>query len=125
MATKTFRPPFTLPELIELKNACLQSSKLSLAKYLEHRIYVYENELAKPAYTRTPKPSIDEKLGFTEPQKDFIPESLNPVKLLEQYRKSGLSGMSSTQIYKIQMHRYENDLMSAEEERAWEKSQGA
>lgn len=124
MSIKTYRPPFTLVELNALKDACIKVGQLSLAKYLEHKIYIYENDLGKPAYTRTPKETQAQKLGFESAQAEYIPESLNVGVLLSKYADSGLQGFNVAQIEKVQQHRYENDMMDKEEEKEWEKLQG-
>lgn len=119
--TAKFRPYFSLPELDELL-ACLKerpSNKLriTLIKYLETTKIKAQAGLMTSQYTV--KPSIEQRLGFTnEP-------SISETKRTA-YEKWSDSTKDCTprEIELAMLYRYENDLMSPEEEAKFEEEQG-
>ena len=117
---KKFRPYFTLPELEVISSALKssQSPQIGLIRYVDKFISDIQNGYRKENHTL--KPSLEESLGFSKPSETSY---VSIEYLMEVYEKTGFQSMTPGQILKIQLHRYENDLMSSEEETAFEQSQ--
>ena len=117
MATPKYRPYFTGPELAEVQRALkLVSLNVELIRYLETFSLKIASGIQEPNITL--KPTISERLGMS----DRLP-SLNLSELkLAAYNKWLDSPQKCTpqEIARTLMFRYENDLMSEEEEREYE-----
>ena len=127
---KKYRPYFTLPEL-ETISAHLRlgsNPPHNLIRYVDKFISDAREGYRKESHTLNPRPTLEESLGFKLPSLDLesSPSSHEiPIEtLMEQYKVSGFSGMSSAQILRVQQYRYENDMMSPDEEPIWETNNG-
>jgi hypothetical protein len=125
MATKKYRPYFTLQELKKIQEAISNASvsDLTLAgiyNYLYKYISDIEHGLRKENHVL--QPSIEEKLGFSEPNQSNPPAIGTPEQLYNRWKLNQL--MSPAELTIIQQYMYENDLMSPEQERDYEKSIG-
>lgn len=123
MSTKKYRPYFTLSELEHITQ-CVKSNNplnLSLIQYLDK--YILDIKSGHRQENHTLKPTISESLGFTRPESPN--DSINPELLLQIYhRDSGFKSLSIREIKILQKYRYENDLMSPEEESTYLASEG-
>jgi hypothetical protein len=122
MSTKKYRPYFTLQELKKIQEAISNASvsDLTLAgiyNYLYKYISDIEHGLRKENHTL--QPSIEEKLGFSESSQS--PQS-NPETLYNRWKLNQI--VSPAELAIIQQYMYENDLMTPEQERDYEKSIG-
>lgn len=98
MATRKYRPYLTLSELKHLAGLSrAQAPSSELTRYLDRYILDIDSGYRKENHVS--KPTIQDKLGFSEPQE------------LTNYEAE-------------QLRRYENDEMSPDEESAYELSQG-
>lgn len=98
MATRKYRPYLTLSELKYLRDLAKDSAPAGqLTLYLDRYILDIDSGYRKENHVS--KPTIQDKLGFSEPQE------------LTNYEAE-------------QLRRYENDEMSPDEESAYELSQG-
>lgn len=115
-----FRPYFTLSEMEELIS-CLKESpspkRLGIASYLEIFIHKANSGINKPAH-RT-KPTIDVSLGFT-PDPELTIEQLKYLAWIKQTTKPN-EQLTAREIELSKQYRYENDLMSPQEEAEYEK----
>lgn len=95
--SKKYRPYFTLPELRHLVSVLTQVEPTSsMCRYLSKYLYDVENGYRAPNHSGAP--TLESKLGFSEePRTKFESE---------------------------QQYRYDNDLMSPQEEYEYERSQG-
>lgn len=95
--TKKYRPYFTLPELRHLVSVLIQTEPTSgLCRYLQR--YLLDVESGFRQANHIGSGTLEQKLGFEqEPKTKFESE---------------------------QQYRYENDLMSPQEEYEYERSQG-
>lgn len=119
-----FRPYLSIPELREIVGALKQvSGNLILISYLESQIYKASSGLNQAQYTPTPRPTIQTKLGFGESPAASLTVSLGELKTAA-YNKWLSSPVSCTiqELARARMYRYENDLMSPEEESDYESA---
>ena len=124
MSTKKYRPYFTLPELVLLKDSVSNQSVSSpqhagLYNYLYKFISDIQDGLRQANHTL--KPSLAESLELDPPAGDS--SSIIPA-LLEHFNHKGFTDLSPAQIRILQEHRYINDLMSPTEERVYEVQNG-
>lgn len=127
---KKYRPYFTLPEL-ETISAHLRlgsNPPHNLIRYIDKFISDAKEGYRKESHTLNPRPTLEESLGFKLPSLDLesSPSPQDSIEaLMEQFKVSWFRGMSSSQIMRVQQYRYENDMMSPEEEIVWETNNGA
>lgn len=126
---KKYRPYFTLPEL-ETISAHLRlgsNPPHNLIRYVDKFISEAKEGYRKESHILNPRPTLEESLGFN-PSLDLESSSSSheiPIEtLMEQFKVSWFRGMSSSQILRVQQYRYENDMMSPEEEPIWETNNG-
>jgi hypothetical protein len=130
--TKKYRPYLTLPNL-EVISTSLKGSigashpgssteTLSLIRYIDKYISDIKSGLRESNHTLAP--SMEQKLGFSSnpSQQNSLGYSLES--LLETYSSTGFTLLNSAQITIILEYRYENDLMSEQEEIQYEKDMG-
>ena len=97
--TRKYRPYFTLPELRHLVSVLVQAEPTSgLCRYLSRYLLDVESGYRSPNHTGSP--SLEDKLGFSS------------------------SNNARTKHESEQQYRYDNDLMSPQEEYEYEVSQG-
>lgn len=88
----------------------------------------WENQLIKPSHVTIVRPStdLDDSLGFSSPQTPIGSLDEQREALYKMHSEQGipLSRFSKAQLQMIQDYRYGNDLMSPEEEAAYEASMG-
>jgi len=119
--TKKYRPYFTLPELevISIGLKTVTPVHVDLIRYLDKYISDIKSGLRQENHTLLP--SMEQKLGFTEPKNDL---GYSIESLIQTYNSSGFTLLNPAQIVLVQEYRYENDLMSSQEEIEYEKSMG-
>jgi hypothetical protein len=128
--TKKYRPYLTLPNL-EVISTSLKGSigalhpgssteTLSLIRYIDKYISDIKSGLRESNHTLAP--TISESLGLSDAPKNDLGYSLES--LLETYNSTGFTLLNSAQITIILEYRYENDLMSEQEEIQYEKDMG-
>lgn len=114
MAEKKYRPYFTLPELKEILDACKFSGSPKLIpsiKYLETYILGINSGLRQPNHTL--KPSLGDMISGKQ-DSSYTGRPISTLMIL--YSDSGYSGMTLPEISATQEYRFDNDLMSPEEE---------
>ena len=93
--TRKYRPYFTLAELSRIRDVLSTAEPTSaLSRYISR--YILDIESGFRSANHTSAPSLEHKLGFAEPEAPTTHES-------------------------TQQYRYENDLMSPQEEYEYEK----
>jgi len=119
MSKKNYRPYFSQEELTEVTRCVsVSSTNTRLIGYLRLFLAKIENEQVSVQYTNAP--SIEEKLGL----EDSPPMKTDLRALRLQAYNKWLSSPASCSILehtRAQMYRYENDLMSPEEETSYEQ----
>ena len=122
MTAQKYRPAFTSQELAYIKDLCRadkRESTVSMAHKISRRLEVFglkaQIGLVAPAFTATEERSIDERLGL---------DTVSPAdKRLAAYQKWKLNPdiCSTVELNLANTYRYENDLMTSEEEQEQEK----
>jgi hypothetical protein len=123
--SKKFRPYFTSQEL-SIIISCLKKNPtpetLAISKYLETFNIKINTGIIQSQLTLAP--TMEEKLGFIDTQDDDInnPNRL-PALRLAAYLKWQRDPKSVTilELSRVMQYRYENDLMTQEEEIEYEK----
>ena len=112
----TYRPSLTLAEIQFLLSTVHwdEANQPALMRKLEVFTLKAKHGITKPTHVRTGKPSKAAELGFTEDERIET--------LLEAFNVSPTS-LSVRQMKAVQHHRYINDLMTPEEEAAYEAAQ--
>lgn len=118
-----FRPYFTSSELLEIISALKEQNKnRNLIHYLEGFAIKIERGILEPSITI--QPTIADKLELgSGPTGPTLGDVLKNKKY-NSYHKWKLAphACSANELAHAAMYRYENDLMSEEEERNYEKS---
>lgn len=129
-SSKQYRPYFTPEELITIHTsltATNTSASLKIAKKLDLIIFKIRSESLTPSIIST-RQSIEEKLGFDEDDTDKPTIQANLIRTPEECYNLSITGsfnlLSSAELEKVRQYRYENDLMSDEEEELFEKELG-
>jgi hypothetical protein len=121
-----FRPYLTPPELETIINSLKTTcSNPHLIHYLEGFKGKIDLGITSPNLTLTPKVGMMERLGLNEPDLDSL--TLTPIdKRLQAYNKwaKDPAKCSPKEIEFCHIYRFENDLMSPEEEQIYLESQG-
>lgn len=125
MTTKKYRPYFTLSELTILRDLCsgVANKHQALYKYLYGFVRDIEDGLRVPNHIN--QPTIAQKLELDDmPSSNTNPYTKIPSQLYAEWigRNRSFIGFSPASIESINQYRYENDLMSAEEEKQYEAS---
>lgn len=89
-------------------------SSLEIISSLAPFEYKIRNDSVSPAYTLTPTMSLAEKTGFSSPKK-YSPEKSIP-ELYNSWKVSDSASFTVQELTLIAQYRFENDLMSPEEE---------
>lgn len=127
---KKYRPYFSLPELKTILHSLKEQSNppIGLIRYVDKFISDIDDGFRKESHSLKPRISLESSLGFVESSESSEPDDLisSLQKLYKEFLQSNqsFSGFSSKQIILIQKYRYENDLMTQEEESIFEQSQG-
>lgn len=117
-----------ITHIISLAKADASQASLDVVKALAMYEFKIQNDVVTPAYTETVKQSLEEQLGFvvSSPESSHDPViSTNPIitelhnTLYETWLKNP-SSLSVTQLAQVQKWRYENDMMTLDEERKYE-----
>jgi hypothetical protein len=114
-----FRPYFTSSELVEVISALKEQNKNKhLIHYLEGFAIKIERGILEPSITLSP--TIENKLELGDTNLGDILKA----KKYNSYHKWKLApnACSPNELAHAKMYRYENDLMSPEEEAEYEKS---
>ncbi len=122
-SNQKYRPYFTLGELKELVSALKQSpstQRLSLIQYLDGFILQIERGIRKPNHTI--QPSLLQRLELDDSTPIPISHEVTGKMAYEKWIINP-SSCSPKEIKECLQWRYENDLMSREEEDAYEISQ--
>jgi hypothetical protein len=119
MSKKNYRPYFSQEELTEVTRCVsVASTNTRLIGYLRLFLAKIENEQVSVQYTNAP--SIEEKLGLEDspPAKQDL-----KAQRFQAYNKwlESPAKCSILEHARAQMYRYENDLMSPEEESSYEQ----
>ncbi len=112
---QTFRPYFTPAELAEVIR-CLKTAPTTsptLLRYLESFSLKITHGVMQPQYTAAP--SLESRLGMDD--SPTVP-SIPPAELYELWKVSPAK-LLPKQIAAVQQYRYENSLMSPQEETAY------
>lgn len=121
MATKKFRPYFS-PEELKLIISSLKEKptpeRIALSRYLEHYSLKIDSGLFQPAITL--KPSLEEQLELS-PEHKPNPARASSLRLQAFLKwEKNPSACTPKELLLVNEYRYENNLMSPEEETAWE-----
>lgn len=124
-SSQKFRPYFTREELLEIISALKSSPtprRLTLCQYLEIYLVKINHGIIKPSHTL--EPSLESKLGFSE-QSSGVPISHELTGEMA-YNKHLINPLNCTpkEIAEAMDWRYRNDLMSPDEEKAYEQANG-
>lgn len=116
--TTTYRPSLTLPE-IQFILSRLPESEDTIVQGLIRKLEVFtlkaQHGITKPSHIRTGRASLESQLGLAEDTTiEILFDAYNdPIK-----RRA----LSKTQLARITHHRYLSDMMTPEEEVAYEKT---
>ena len=110
---KKYRPYLTLPELKILHQSCPYPL---LTIYLHRFIEDIESGVRESNYT--PAPTMPQKLGFESLEVDSKTEKKHTRRyvLFKQWEVSGTLYMNDMQFSTVQEYRFENNLMTKQEE---------
>ena len=122
-----YRPYFTADEMLELISALKESptpSRMKIIQYLEGFNLKITYGVVNANYITNPKPTIEQQLGFTEeePEHTLFPHELRQRAYQKWLRKDPTITVKELNL--ANEYRYENNLMSAEEQVAFEKTLG-
>jgi hypothetical protein len=122
-----YRPYFTADEMLELISALKESptpSRMKIIQYLEGFNLKITYGVVNANYITNPKPTIEQQLGFTEEEPE---PTLSPNEIRQRAYQKWLKKDSTITVKELNLaneYRYENNLMSAEEQAAFEKTLG-
>lgn len=121
--SKKYRPYFTLPELRILQGSLSSSQNLghvSLINYLSK--YISDIEAGHRKENMSLKPDL--LTSLQESDKHVMTESDvgKAFSLLQRYKVGYFSGMTPAEISQVNQLRYENGLMTKEQEEEYESS---
>jgi hypothetical protein len=117
-----FRPYFTASELTEvLRCVSKESQNLQLISYLRIFQAKITNEAVSVQYTT--KPSIEDSLELGEPKEPILDFKTQRELAYSKWARNP-SSCSMQELARAQMYRYENDLMTAEEEIEYQRKYG-
>ena len=124
---KKYRPYFSLPELKTILHSLKEQSNppIGLIRYVDRFISEIDDGFRKESHTI--KTRIDDRTDLAVSL--GLDSGIDPIsereRLYNQFVQSmSFSEFSSKEIILIQKYRYENDLMTPEEESIFEQSQG-
>jgi len=123
MSAKKYRPYFTLTELKIIQGALSSSQNLGyvgIINYLSK--YITDIESGYRRENIVLKPDLLESL--TEPDKIILSQdqTIRAMDLLQRYKDSYFAGMTPAEISQVNQLRYENGLMTKEQEEEYESS---
>lgn len=132
-----YRPVLTAAQITHILSLCksdLSDMSVSVIASLSVFEYKIRNEVITPAYTQTPKPNLFDSMGLN-PMNTFPDVKTKIIKENRELRKSALYAvwskpenqslrdeMTIEDLKLVQEYRYENNLMSKEEETQFEAS---
>jgi len=115
-----YRPYFTAPELSEIIASLKENptpNRLAISRYLESFNLKITHGVISASHTL--EPSIEQKLGFAPvSDNEDVPDSF----LFNLWRRAPAT-MNPKQIERVLDYRYRNNLMTPEEEKAYESAQ--
>lgn len=124
MSTQKFRPYFTSSELQEIISALKERPnprRLTICRYLESFQIKIERGILSPAHILDP--TQEEKLGFSDsPSSESTAQIIGEAAYQKQLTQP--SKCSPKEIAAAMDWRYRNNLMSAEEEKEYERANG-
>ena len=129
---KKFRPVLSAHQIATIialaKQEFIKSSSAdarSILQTLSPFAAKIENYAIFPAYVATPAPTKIDELGFNEPTANQLTPAQKRESLYNQFMQSGANheNLSLSELETINLYRYENDLMSPEEEAEYEAKQ--
>jgi hypothetical protein len=115
-----YRPYFTAPELSEIIASLKENptpNRLAISRYLESFNLKITHGVISPSHTL--EPSIEQKLGFAPDSQIELPSE---EKLFSIWKASPTL-LNPSEIARVLDYRYRNNLMTPEEEKAYEISQ--
>lgn len=122
MSAKKYRPYFTLPELKILQGSLSASQNLGhvgIINYLSKYITDIESGYRKENHTLKPDMLSSLTESSPEPTQNVTDKVLS---LLSRYKASYFSGMTPAEISQVNQLRYENGLMTKDQEEEYESS---
>ena len=114
-----YRPYFTAPELSEIIASLKENptpNRLAISRYLESFNLKITHGVISPSHTL--EPTIEQKLGFASP----TPAGMTDYELFVQW-KNNPNSLNARELSIILDYRYRSNLMTSEEEKAYELSQ--
>lgn len=114
-----YRPYFTAPELLEIIASLKENptpNRLAISRYLESFNLKINHGVISAAHTL--EPSIEQKLGFAAPTLGEMTDE----KLFNIW-KNNPTLLNALEIARVLDYRYRSDLMTPEEEKAYESAQ--
>ena len=122
--SKKYRPYFTLTELKIIQGALSSSQNLGyvgIINYLSK--YITDIESGYRKENMSLKPDLLESLTESSSPSPKLPHELDQaISLLQRYKDSYFSGMTPAEISQVNQLRYENGLMTKEQEEEYEAS---
>lgn len=119
MSNHKYRPYLSPPDLQEIIGSLKATSQNTrLIRYLE--VFKIKIDAGVQAPAITTEPTIEQKLGFYTTSTELFVSSED---LHAQWLRDP-SALSLLQIEKVQLYRYENNLMSPKQESAYEANLG-
>jgi len=113
-----YRPYFTAPELSEIIASLKEKptpNRLAISRYLESFNLKITHGVISPSHTL--EPSIEQKLGFASTVRELSDEELY------QNWKASPTLLNPSEIARVLDYRYRSNLMTPEEEKAYESAQ--
>ena len=123
MSAKKYRPYFTLTELKIIQGSLSSSQNLGyvgIINYLSK--YITDIESGYRRENHTLKPDLLESLTQSASENLTQDQTQKALDLLSRYRAGYFSGMTPAEISQVNQLRYENGLMTKEQEEEYEAS---
>lgn len=117
-----YRPYFTAPELLEIIASLKENptpNRLAISRYLESFNLKITHGVISASHTL--EPSIEQKLGFAPAP--AAPEENRTEQELFYIWKNDPTLLTPPELARVLDYRYRNDLMTPEEEKAYESAQ--
>lgn len=122
--TPKYRPVLTGSQILHLLSLCkkeLSDESLSCISILAPFEFKLRNGSISPAYSASPRLALADSLGFSEPSVALSKDHISPAWLYEEWRTNP-GGLNLDQLRVVKQYRYENDLMTPDEEQSYETS---
>lgn len=118
-----YRPVLTQDQITHILSLCrkdMSDASIQLMSVLAPFEYKIRNQAITPAYTQTPKESLADMMGLEPTPPIPSIRSLDPKALYEVWVNDPSFPFTPSDLRIIREYRYVNDLMTFEEERAYE-----